>query len=65
MIFTMYHCTNLYKSRLDREYPHNYQAFSIDESIRQQNEYKKLLENIRKLKDTKTYEIKMDDFIEA
>ena len=44
--------TSIYKTRLDREYHHNYQAFSIEESVNQQNAYKKLLEDIKKLKNS-------------
>ena len=37
--------TDLFVKRLARDSHHNYQAFSKDNSVRQQNEYKKLLKN--------------------
>lgn len=55
---------NIYKTRLKREH-HNYQEFSLDNSVNQQNIYKSLLPNIKKLKNTKVYEIPMDNFDEA
>lgn len=56
--------TNIFETRLKREH-HNYQKFSIESSIRQQNEYKRILEGIKKLSNTKVFEIAMDDFEKA
>lgn len=55
---------NIYEIRLKREH-HNYQDFSLDNSINQQNTYESLLHDIKKLKNTKVYEIAMDNFDEA
>lgn len=55
---------NIYEIRLKREH-HNYQDFSLDNSINQQNTYESLLHEIKKLKNTKVYEIAMDNFDEA
>lgn len=56
--------TNIFKQRLIRNH-HDYQSFSVESSIAQQNEYKKILQDLKPLKNTKTYEIAMDDFEEA
>ena len=56
--------TNIYRERLKRVH-HNYQAFSLDSSIRQQNAYQALLPQIRKLSNTKVVELAMDDFDKA
>ena len=55
---------SIYEVRLKREH-HNYQEFSLDNSINQQNTYESLLHNIKKLKNTKVYEIAVDNFDEA
>lgn len=56
--------TNIYNTRLKRVH-HNYQAFSLENSINQQNIYKSLIPRIKELKNTKVYEIAMDDFDRA
>lgn len=56
--------TSIFEKRLKRTH-HNYQSFSIENSINQQIEYKKLLKDIKKLSNTKVYEIAMDDFDKA
>lgn len=56
--------TDIFNKRLKRVH-HNYQTFSIQNSINQQNEYKKLIPEIKKLENTKVYEIAMDDFDKA
>lgn len=56
---------NIYKKRLERESHHGYQSFSIESSVKQQEAYKKLLTEVKKLKNTKVFEIAMDDFVEA
>ena len=53
--------TNIFNARLNRVH-HGYQSFSIESSIKQQNTYKSLLPEIKKLPNTKVYEIAMDDF---
>lgn len=55
---------NIFETRLKREH-HNYQAFSLENSINQQNTYKSLLPGIRALKNTKVIELAMDNFDEA
>jgi len=55
---------NIFKTRLKREH-HNYQAFSLENSIKQQNAYKDLIPGIKKLSNTKVYEIATDDYDEA
>ena len=52
---------NIYETRLRREH-HNYQAFSLQSSVDQQNEYKKLIPGIKALPNTHLYEIATDDF---
>lgn len=55
---------NIYKTRLKREH-HSYQEYSISNSVKQQNAYKKLIKGIKKLSNAKVYEIAMDDYEEA
>lgn len=52
---------NIFETRLKREH-HNYQAFSLDNSTNQQKTYQSLIPEIKKLKNTKVYELAMDDF---
>lgn len=56
--------TNIYETRLKREH-HNYQDFSLENSVNQQNAYESLIHDIKKLKNTKVYEIATDNFEEA
>lgn len=63
--FVVLYCknTNLYEERLKRQH-HNYQSFSLDNSVNQQNMYLKLIddmdeENINKIK------LCVDDFDDA
>ena len=56
--------TSIYGKRLKRVH-HNYQEFSLDSSIKQQNTYKMIAEDINKLKNTQVFAIAMDDFDEA
>lgn len=55
---------NIYGTRLKREH-HNYQAFSIENSINQQNTYDSLLPKIEALQNTKVIRLAMDNFDEA
>lgn len=55
---------NLYVTRLKRKH-HSYQDFSLQSSIAQQEEYKKVLEDLKKYDKIKTYDIAMDDFDDA
>lgn len=55
---------NIYEIRLKREH-HSYQNFSLKNSINQQKVYKSLLSSIKTLKNTKVYEIAIDNFDEA
>ncbi len=56
--------SNIYEERLKRVH-HNYQAFSKESSVRQQNTYKSLINKIKEHKNIKVYEIAMDDFDKA
>lgn len=56
--------TDIYGTRIKRVH-HNYQAFSLENSINQQKTYQSLIPDIKKLKNTKVYEIAMDDFSKA
>ena len=64
--FNIYFCvlylkdTNLYKKRLRRMH-HNYQEFSIESSIKQQEAYLKLAMNLKRT-NIKPIKIAMDDF---
>jgi len=56
--------TSIYSARLKREH-HNYQDFSIENSVNQQNAYASLLPEIEALPNTKVIRLAMDDFDEA
>lgn len=53
--------TNLFKARLDRKSHHNYQSFSIENSINQQNIYLDLGKELEGTK-IKVIPLAMDDF---
>lgn len=53
---------DLFVKRLERDYHHNYQAFSKDNSMHQQDTYKELASELKKYKNIKVYELAMDDF---
>lgn len=55
---------NIFATRLKREH-HNYQAFSLENSTNQQKTYQSLLPGIKELKNTKVFEVAMDDFTKA
>ena len=55
---------NIYEERLKRVH-HNYQAFSKESSLKQQNTYKSIINKIKELDKIKVYEIAMDDFDKA
>lgn len=55
--------TNIYEKRLQRQH-HQYQSFSLENSISQQNEYLKLIDDI-KYKTIKTLKIATDNYEEA
>ena len=55
----------LYKERLDRPSHHNYQAFSLDSSKRQQETYLEVAKEIATYGNINTYEIAMDDFTKS
>lgn len=57
--------TSLYKERLARPSHHNYQAFSTDSSISQQNTYKELSDGLKDYKNINVINLCMDDFKEA
>ena len=54
---------NLYEKRLRRTH-HNYQKFSIESSVKQQEEYLKLASNIKN-KRIKVIKVAMDDFVKG
>lgn len=55
----------LFKTRLQRDDKHKYQEFSIDNSIAQQKEYKKVADYFKTFNNIKVYEIATDDFKKA
>lgn len=55
--------TNIYNERLKRVH-HNYQAFSLENSVNQQNCYLKLIDNIKE-KNIQTIKIATDNYKEA
>lgn len=54
--------TNIFKERLNRKEHHNYQAFSVENSINQQREYLKIGEYVKEASHIKVFPIKMDNF---
>lgn len=56
--------TSIFKTRLDRKSHHNYQSFSIENSVNQQNTYLKLGEELKNT-NIKVIPVKMDDFESA
>lgn len=54
-----------FKIRLQRDDKHGYQATSIDSSLRQQEEYKKVADYFKTFDNIKVYEIATDNFDEA
>lgn len=57
--------SNLFKERLDRGSHHNYQSFSIENSIDQQNKYLEVSNELIKYDNINVYKIPMDDFEKA
>lgn len=58
--------SDLFKERLTREYHHNYQSFSIENSVNQQNIYKKLFDEVKeKYKNIKVLELSTDNYEKA
>lgn len=55
--------TDIFKERLDRVH-HNYQAFSVQSSVDQQNTYRKIADDLEN-KGVITHNLAMDDFDEA
>lgn len=56
--------TEAYNERLKREH-HDYQEFSLENSIKQQEAYQELIPDIKLLPNTHVFEVAMDDFDEA
>ena len=56
---------SLFKKRLDRGSHHNYQSFSIENSINQQNKYLEVSDELNKYDNINVYKIPMDDFEKA
>ena len=55
----------LFKIRLQRDDKHSYQEVSIDNSLKQQEEYKKVADYFKTFDNIKVYEIATDDFDKA
>lgn len=55
----------LFKTRLARDSHHNYQSFSIENSVNQQNTYLEIFNEISKYNKINVYNIAMDDFNES
>lgn len=55
----------IFRERIQRKDKHQYQEFSLDNSINQQNEYKKVAKYFRTFDNIKVYEIATDDFDKA
>ena len=53
---------SLFKKRLDRPYHHNYQAFSEDNSLNQQNTYLEIADELNNYNNINVYKLAMDDF---
>lgn len=56
---------NLYEKRLARDSHHNYQAFSVNNSINQQNTYLTICDELEKYDNINTERICMDEFDSA
>ena len=56
---------NLFKERLDRAYHHNYQEFSVENSVNQQKMYLDIANELRKIYKVNVIELPMDDFISS
>lgn len=52
----------LFRHRLARESHHNYQAFSLESSVNQQNEYMKIADELEAYSNINVHRIAMDDF---
>lgn len=55
----------LYRKRLARESHHNYQAFSLENSVNQQNVYKDIADEVEKRTNINVIRVATDDFDEA
>ena len=56
---------DLFIKRLARDSHHNYQAFSKENSVKQQNEYRAIAKELKEYENIKVHEIAMDDFEKA
>ena len=52
----------LFRQRLDRDSHHNYQSFSIQNSIEQQNKYLEISNELEKVENINVHRLEMDDF---
>ena len=52
----------LFEERLNRDSHHNYQAFSVENSLNQQNTYIEISNELREYDKINVYDIAMDDF---
>ena len=57
--------TNLFKKRLDRGAHHNYQSFSLENSVNQQKVYRDIAKEVNRFKNIKVIELPMDEFKES
>ena len=56
---------NLYEQRLSRDSHHNYQAFSVQNSVDQQNMYLEICNELSKFNNIHVIKLEMDDFSPA
>ena len=54
--------TELFRERLDRDSHHNYQSFSKQNSVDQQNMYLEISDEIKKFNNVNVIKLEMDDF---
>ena len=55
----------LFKKRLARDSHHNYQAFSVENSVNQQNTYLEISNELESINNINVYRIPMDNFEES
>lgn len=54
--------TNLYEQRLKKDFNHNYQSFSLNNSINQQITYNTIVQELSNYDNINIYKLEMDDF---
>ena len=53
---------NLFEERLERQH-HNYQEFSLENSVNQQNMYQKISDELKSKDNIEVHDVAMDDFL--